>query len=294
MQNHNIHKAKSALILGILGNSFLFFVKLLSGFLGNSFALVADAIESLTDVISSTLLFLGFNYAHKPPDKDHPYGHGRAEPLMTFVVVISLIISALIIARESIINIQTPHALPKPFTLYILAGIIISKELFYRYSTLASQESESTSVKADAWHHRADALTSFAAFVGISFSLIMGKGYEAADDWAALVACGIILFNAYSIFRPALGEIMDEHRYDDFVSEIRAATENVVGVYATEKCFVRKQGTQYIIDIHLIVDGEISVRQGHDIAHLVKKTLIKKYPKIIEVMTHVEPLKKPL
>ncbi|AFL97604.1 cation diffusion facilitator family transporter [Ornithobacterium rhinotracheale] len=292
MQNHNIHKAKSALFLGILGNSFLFFVKLLSGIFGNSFALVADAIESLTDVISSTLLFFGFNYAHKPPDKDHPYGHGRAEPLMTFVVVIFLVISALIIARESIINIQTPHALPKPFTLYILAAIIVSKELFYRYSARAGEESESTSVKADAWHHRADALTSLAAFVGISFALIMGQGYEAADDWAALVACGIILYNAYSIFRPALGEIMDEHRYDDFVAEIRAISKNVSGVHATEKCFVRKQGTQYIIDIHLIVDGEITVRQGHDIAHQVKKTLIEKYPKIIEVMTHVEPLKK--
>uniref|UniRef100_UPI0039A749E5 cation diffusion facilitator family transporter n=1 Tax=Ornithobacterium rhinotracheale TaxID=28251 RepID=UPI0039A749E5 len=289
MQNDNTQKAKSALLLGILGNLFLFFIKLIGGILGNSFALVADAIESLTDVISSTLLFFGFNYAHKPPDKDHPYGHGRAEPLMTFVVVIFLVISALIIAWESVVNIRTPHDLPKPFTLYILAAIILSKELFYRYSARAGKESESTSVKADAWHHRADAVTSLAAFMGISFALFMGEGFEAADDWAALVACGIILFNAYGIFRPALGEIMDEHRYDDFVREIRQTAEGVSGVYATEKCFVRKQGTQYIIDIHLIVDGEISVRQGHDIAHNVKKTLMLKYPKIIAVMTHVEP-----
>lgn len=289
MQKANLKKAKKALIIGIFGNLFLAIIKGISGVLGNSFALIADSIESLTDVFSSFLLFLGFNYANKPPDKDHPYGHGRAEPLMTFVIVLFLGISAIIIAYESIIKIMTPHELPKPFTLYVLAGIIIIKELFYRFVSKTGKETKSTSINADAWHHRADAITSLAAFIGISIALYLGKGYEAADDWAALIACGIILYNAYLIFRPALREIMDENLYTDFIKDIRKITENTPGIIASEKCFVRKQGTQYIIDIHLIVNGNITVKEGHDIAHSVKNNLMIAFPDIIEVMTHIEP-----
>ncbi|MBV7440338.1 cation diffusion facilitator family transporter [Weeksellaceae bacterium TAE3-ERU29] len=289
MQEANLKKAKKALLIGILGNLFLAIIKGISGILGNSFALIADSIESLTDVFSSFLLLLGFNYANKPPDKDHPYGHGRAEPLMTFVIVLFLGISASVIAYESIIKIMTPHELPKPFTLYILAGIIIIKELFYRFVSKTGKETKSTSINADAWHHRADAITSLAAFIGISIALLLGKGYEAADDWAALIACGIILYNAYLIFRPALREIMDENLYTDFIKDIRKITENTPGIIASEKCFVRKQGTQYIIDIHLIVNGNITVKEGHDIAHSVKDNLMTAFPNVIEVMTHIEP-----
>lgn len=282
-------KAQRALSLGILGNLALAITKGIAGVLGNSFALIADAIESLSDVFSSVLLLIGLKYATKPPDNDHPYGHGRAESLMTFVVVAFLIASAGIIAFQSIHNIMTPHALPKPFTLIVLGIIILSKEFFYRFVSRTGKETKSTSLIADAWHHRADAITSLAAFIGIGIALYMGKGYESADDWAALVACIIILFNAFMIFRPALSEVMDEQRHDTFAQKIKHLSKQVEGVIVTEKCFVRKQGMQYVVDLHIIVNGDISVKKGHDIAHVVKRKLKSTFPEIVETMIHVEP-----
>ena len=222
----------------------------------------------------------GIKYSNRPPDKNHPYGHGRAEPLVTFLVVGFLITSATIIAYESIKNIGTPHALPKPWTLIILAPIIIWKEISYRLVINKSKETNSSSLKADAWHHRSDAITSIAAFVGISIALILGKGYESADDWAALFASGFILYNSYLIFRPAQGEIMDENLYDDLIEEIRKISLKVDGIADTEKCFIRKAGMQYHIDIHAKVEANITVKQGHAIAHQLKDTLRKEVPEL--------------
>lgn len=285
----NYKTAKKTIFFGILGNSLLASIKIISGFLGNSFALIADGIESFTDVLSSSLALIGLNYAIKPPDKDHPYGHGKAEPLMTFVIVLFLVAATCFIAYESIHNIIHRHTQPKAFTLYILIGIVISKELFYRFTAKKGKETNSTVVEADAWHHRADAITSLSAFIGISISLYMGEGWEAADDWAALVACIVILGNAYIIFRPALGEILDEHIHDDFIENIRKTSHEINGVLDTEKCFVRKQGMQFLVDLHLVVDGNITVKEGHDISHKVKETLINTYPEILDVLIHIEP-----
>ncbi|MGL4596984.1 MAG: cation diffusion facilitator family transporter, partial [Bacteroidia bacterium] len=218
---NNEQKAVKTTYFSIFGNMVLAVIKAIVGYFGNSYALIADAIESTADVFSSILVLLGIKYANRPADKNHPYGHGRAETLMTFVVVGFLIVSATIIALESIHNIRTPHALPKPYTLVVLGGIIVWKELSYRFVMKKSKETHSSSLKADAWHHRSDAITSIAAFLGISIALILGKGYEAADDWAALLASFFILYNSYLIFRPALSEIMDEHVYDDLIDEIR-------------------------------------------------------------------------
>jgi len=184
MPNHE--KAVKATYFSIISNSALALIKGLAGFFGNSYALVADAIESTTDIFASLLVLFGLKYANKPADENHPYGHGRIEPLITFLVVGFLIISATIIAYESIENIRTPHDLPKPFTLIILAAIIVWKEISYRFVIKKSKETNSSSLKADAWHHRSDAITSVSAFIGISIALYLGKGYESADDWAAL------------------------------------------------------------------------------------------------------------
>ena len=208
-------EAMKASYFSIAGNTVLAIAKAITGIFGNSYALIADAIESTTDVFSSLLVLLGLRYANKPADENHPYGHGKAEPLITFMVVGFLIVSATVIAYESIENIQTPHEVPEPYTLIVLAVIIIIKEISYRFVSKKSAETDSSALKADAWHHRSDAITSLMAFIGISIALIMGKGYENADDWAALFASGFILFNAYLILRPALGEVMDEHRYED-------------------------------------------------------------------------------
>lgn len=167
--------------------------------------MIADAIESTADIFSSFLVLFELKYAQRPADKNHPYGHGRIEPLVTFAVVGFLIISATIIAYESIQNIGTPHQLPKPWTLFVLGAIIIWKEASYRFVIKKSRETNSSSLKADAWHHRSDVITSVAAFIGISIALLLGKGYESADDFAALFASGFLLYNCYHIFRPALG-----------------------------------------------------------------------------------------
>ncbi|MFN3939160.1 MAG: cation diffusion facilitator family transporter, partial [Chitinophagales bacterium] len=260
-------------LFSIAGNIILAAAKAITGIMGNSFALIADAIESTTDIFASILVLFGIKYATKPPDYNHPYGHGKAEALITFAVVGFLVISATIIAIHSIANIQTPHKSPELFTLPVLALIIIIKEFFFRIVNTRSRKINSTSLKAEAWHHRSDAITSLLAFIGISIALLAGDKYEAADDWAALAASGFILYNAYGIFRPALGEIMDEHLHDELINEIRQVAQNTDGVFATEKCLVRKNGMQYHADLHLIVDGDISVKSGHQIAHNVKKNI---------------------
>jgi cation diffusion facilitator family transporter len=281
--------AIKATYFSIAGNVSLAVLKGAAGIFGNSYALVADAIESTADIFASVLVLLGLKYANRPADANHPYGHGRIEPLVTFLVVGFLITSATIIGYESIQNIGTPHALPRTWTLAVLAGIIVWKEISFRTVMKKAVETNSSSLKADAWHHRSDAVTSIAAFIGISIALVLGKGYEAADDWAALFAAGFILYNSYLIFRPALGEILDEHLYDDLVVEIRAVAQQVPGVLGTEKCFIRKAGMQYHVDLHANVSGDISVRQGHEIAHQLQDTLRAKLPQLGSILIHVEP-----
>ena len=281
--------AVKAVYFSLIGNFCLAIVKGLAGFFGNSYALLADAIESITDVFASFLVLFGIKYSNRPADANHPYGHGRAEPLITFLVVGFLITSATIIAYESIINIATPHNLPKSWTLLVLGVIIIWKEFSFRKVLKKSLETNSSSLKADAWHHRSDAITSVAAFIGISIALIFGKGYESADDWAALFASGFIIYNSYLIFRPALGEIMDEHLNEDLVSEIRKTALDVNGILATEKCFIRKAGMQYHVDLHAIVDANISVKEGHELAHLLKDTLRNAIPELGHILIHIEP-----
>lgn len=273
----------------IIGNTCLALIKGLAGVFGNSFALIADAIESTTDIFASFLVLLGIKYAVRPADDNHPYGHGRIEPLVTFIVVAFLVISAFIIAYESIQNIWTPQKTPAAWTLIVLGLIILWKEISFRIVMKKGKETRNNALMADAWHHRSDAITSVLAFIGISISVIFGKGYETADDWAALFASGFILYNSYLIFRPALSEIMDEHLYDELIEEIRDKSIKVEGILETEKCFVRKTGMKYLVDLHAIVDGNISVKKGHDLAHNLKDYLHKEIPELENILVHIEP-----
>ncbi|MDP2041973.1 MAG: cation diffusion facilitator family transporter [Algoriphagus sp.] len=276
-------------IFSILGNAVLAGVKFLSGIFGNSFALIADGIESTVDIFSSFLVLLGLKYAERPADENHPYGHGKAEPLITFLVVAFLIISAFTIAWQSIKNIQTPHELPAPWTLIVLGVIIIWKEISYQVVINRSKKLKSSSLKAEAWHHRADAITSIAAFVGISIAIFGGEGYEVADDYAALLACGFILYNCYGIFRPALGEVMDENNFTELTKEIREISLKIEGIEGTEKCFIRKAGMTYHVDLHAHVRGDLTVTEGHNIAHKLKDTLRREIPQLGHVLIHIEP-----
>lgn len=281
--------ATKAIWFSILSNAVLGIIKLISGLIGHSFALVADATESLSDVLSSVLVLFGLKYAAKPPDENHPYGHGKAEPLVTFFVVAFLFASSIFIALRSIQNIRTPHELPEQWTIYILIAIILWKEGSYRWVNSKSQETNSTALKADAWHHRSDAITSIAALVGIIIARFLGDGYEAADDWAALVASGFILYNSYLIFRPALGEVMDEHLSDELRDEIHRVALEIQGVRNTEKCLIRKAGMQFHVELHAWVDGEMSVRESHQLAHDLKDHLHDRISELGHITIHIEP-----
>lgn len=283
------NKGVRTTIIGIIISILLAAIKAVAGILGNSYALIADAIESASDVFTSIVVLAGLRIAQLPPDQKHPYGHGKAEPFAGIVVAIALFVAAIIIITQSIHEIITPHHAPAPFTLIVLVLVVLTKEFLFRYIIKIGTEVNSVAVKNDAWHHRSDAFTSGAAFIGISIALIGGEGYEQADDFAALFASVVIIFNAYRLLRPALDEIMDAAPSKEINQEIIYATNSVSGVIATDKCYVRKMGLDYYIDIHIIVDGNLTVHDGHEIAHNVKDYLMKTFPQISNVLVHVEP-----
>ncbi|MEN9967920.1 MAG: hypothetical protein RI948_1530 [Bacteroidota bacterium] len=282
-------QAKRTALLSVVTNALLAGVKGTAGVIGHSDALIADAIESCADIFSSFLVLFGIHYASKPPDEDHPYGHGKAEPLVTFAVVGFLLVSATIIAVESVRHLSEKQEQPAFFTLYVLAAIILIKELSYQYVYRKGQQTNSTSLKADAWHHRSDAISSLIAFLGILATFLFGKGFEKADDWAALIASFFIVYNAYRIFRPALGEIMDEHTHHELIDQIHVAAANVPGVMGIEKCWARKNGMSYVVDLHLEIDGNLSVTEGHGISHALKDHLMEVFPYLTDVLIHIEP-----
>lgn len=283
------NKGLQTTFVGIVASGILAVLKALGGIFGNSYALIADAIESTADIFTSTMLWLGLKWASKPADEDHPYGHGKAEALIAIGIAAALTIAAFVIGKESIHNIITPHKTPKPYTLIILLVVIATKEILYRYVKKTAIEINSEAIKADAFHHRSDAITSLAAFVGISISLIGGKGYEAADDYAALFAGVIILINVYHIARPAIGELLDEDLDPSLNERVRELAGEIKGVTNVEKCHTRKMGVLNHADLHIWVDGNLSVTEGHTIAHSVKDHIQHTLPQFIEVMIHIEP-----
>lgn len=283
------HKGLKTTLIGIVVSAVLAMVKLLGGIFGHSYALVADAIESSTDIVTFSMLWLGLKWSAKPADEEHPYGHGKAEALVALGISLALCMAAFIIARTSIDNIYTPHRSPAPFTLIILVAVIITKEVLYRFVLKTGEELKSGAVKADAFHHRSDAITSAAAFIGIAIGIIGGDGYEVADDWAALFAAGIILYNAYRIARPAVGELLDEEMDPALTRTVQATAAQVPGVRLVQKCHTRKMGILAVADLHIWVDGLLTVQEGHRIAHEVKDSIKSRFPQMADVMIHIEP-----
>lgn len=279
---------KSA-ILGIFVNLGLALIKCSAGLLGHSFALVADGLESITDVFSGLTVYFGLKIAVKPPDADHPYGHGKAEPVATLVASLALVAAALTIIYEGIREITAPHGAPAPYTLVVLAGVLIIKELLFRHVASVGDSIGSTAVKSDAWHHRSDALTSAFAFVGISIALLAGPGWEAADGWAAVGAALVILYNAWKQLRAAILELSDIAPHPDIEAQIRAIAGSVPGILGLDKCFVRKMGFSFYVDLHIVIDGELTVRKGHLLSHKVEDEILGALPQVAEVLLHVEP-----
>jgi cation diffusion facilitator family transporter len=287
--SHPALKGIRPVVTGGVVNILLVVIKITAGILGNSYALIADGIESATDILSSFILWLGFRVAAKAPDTNHPYGHGKAEPIAGALVALALFGAAVLIVSESIHNIVTPHPVPKVFTLYVLGTIILVKEVLFRYVRKIGRQMDSHAMHADAWHHRSDAISSAAAFIGISIAIIMGPRFSSADAWAAIIASIVIAFNAYKILTPAIAEMMDAAPSSPIVTEVREVASRVPGVTGLDKCYVRKMGFDYYVDLHVEVNGNLSVFEGHKIAHDVKEALLEEIPTISDVLIHIEP-----
>ena len=274
---------------GILANAGLAIAKLVAGLVGNSYALVADAIESTADVLSSLIVWGGLRVASRDPDDEYPFGYGRAETLAGAVVAIMLIGAAIAIGIEATIEIRTPHHAPAPWTLGVLVAVIALKWLLSRRVGSVAEEIDSTAVRSDAWHHLSDALTSAAAFIGISIALWGGPGWESADDWAALVAALVILYNGTRMIAVSSRELMDRAAAPDVHARIRAISQGVDGVMATEKLAVRKAGLHYRVTIHVQASPDLSLHEAHILGGKVKSAIRAELPQFQSVLVHMEP-----
>ena len=276
-------------LVGVVVNALLAALKISAGLIGHSYALIADGFESILDIFGSLIIWFALRVAAEPPDAEHPYGHGKAEPLAAFIVSLVLIGAAIGLAVQSVREIVTPHHAPAPFTLVVLVAVVMVKEILFRRVLDTAHAIESGAVQADAWHHRSDAVTSAAAAIGISIALIGGPGWESADDWAALVACAFIAWNGVRLLRPALHETMDKAPPPRFEEEVRGVASRVAGVTTLDQCRVRKMGLEYFVDLHVGVSPELTVREGHTIAHAVRDAVRAANPAIADVLVHVEP-----
>jgi divalent metal cation (Fe/Co/Zn/Cd) transporter len=263
-----LQRSLRATFLGLVVNLVLSAAKFAAGILGHSHALIADAVESLADIFSSLVVWRGIVIAAEPADEDHPYGHGKAEPLAAAIVSTMLLLAAGWITLHAIREIMHPHLGPAPFTLIVLLGAALIKEGLFRFVLRESLSVESTAIYTDAWHHRSDAITSLAA---------------------AIVAAAIIAANGWRLLRPALNELMDRSPGAEVVEQIRQMAETTPGVQAVEKCIARKMGYHYYVDMHVEVDPQMTVQRSHEIAHDVKDKIRNRFPAVRDVMVHIEP-----
>lgn len=287
-----MRSAAETLALGILSvcvNIVLMLVKIGVGLVGNSYALVADGIESASDIFSSLITWAGFQLSLRPADEGHPYGHGKLEALAGGFAGVALLAAAGVIAANAVSEILKPHHAPEWFTLPVLLGVVAVKELLSRRILAAGEEIGSTALRGDAWHHRSDAISSGAAAIGIAVALAGGPGYGAADDWAALVACGIIVVNGLRILRAAFHDMMDGRVPNEWHQAVRDAATGTAGVVDTEKCRIRKSGTDQFVELHVRVDPNITVFEGHEIGHRVKERVLAANPRVRDVLVHIEP-----
>jgi len=284
-----VTEGTKAAAVAVVLSAVLATIKISAGLFGNAYALVADGVESVLDLFSSVLVIAGLRASAVPQTGRYPYGKGKAEPLAAVAVATVLLVAALGIAVQATREILTPHTGPAPFTLLVLVGVVGVKEVLYRFLLKKGEEIDSRLLKTDAWHHRSDALTSVAAFVGISVALFAGEGYESADDWAALVACGIIGYNGVKLLRTSLSEVLDVAAPPEVENRIRDLATQVTGASGVDVVRVRRSGLVFLVDIHVEVEPELTVRAGHGIGHAVKDALINSELPILDALVHIEP-----
>jgi cation diffusion facilitator family transporter len=276
-------------LVGVAVNAALAALKVITGVFGNSYALIADGIESISDIVTSLVVWGGLRVAATPANERHPYGYGKAEALAGVIAALALLAAAVMIAAQSVREILTPHHLPHWSTLVVLVLVVATKEGLARWVGQIGEDVESTSLQADAWHHRSDALTSLAAFIGITIGLVGGPGYEPADDWAALAACLVIAYSGIRLMRLAVRDVLDVAPPKHFEDQVRQIALGVDGVRAVEKCRIRKSGTSYFVEIHVEVDAQATVREGHEIGGRVRSMLRTSHLRIADALIHVEP-----
>ena len=294
-ETHHTRAKEQITLIGLLVNVALAGTKLIAGILGHSYALVADAVESITDILGSAVIWSGVRVGSRPPDENHPYGHGKAEALAAMVVAAIVFLAGVGTAVASIREILIPHHSPAPFTLAVLVVVIALKETMFRWGRRVSKRVASDVVAVDAFHHRADALTSAAAFFGILLSLVGPRlfggtrdDWAPADDYAALFAAGIIIYNAYCLGRLPLRELMD-HEPTEVLERARAIAQTIDGVLAIEKTRARTSGSRAYIDMHVQVNPSLSVAEGHIIAGKVRAAIRAELPVVADVLIHLEP-----
>ena len=273
--------------LGLLVNSVLAVIKLLAGIFGHSYALIADAIESFGDVFSSIFVWRGLRVSGRSADERYPFGYGKAEPMAAAAVGLILVVAAGLITFESIREIRTPHHLPAPFTLVVLLAVVVVKETLFRSVLAVGTAVGSSAVRADAWHHRSDAITSAAAAVGITVAL--WTKIPQADDWAALIAALVITVNGVLILRPAIEELMDRAPELQVLERISVTASAVPGVLAIEKLRARRAGLSLYVDLHVQADPALSLEDAHILSGRVKSAIREVEPTVIGVLVHMEP-----
>jgi len=274
---------------GLLVNASLAIVKILAGVVGNSYALIADGIESTADVLSSTVVWGGLRIAARDADQEYPFGYGKAESLAAATVALMLLGAAIAIAIQAIREIVTPHHAPAPFTLAVLVLVVLVKESLFRKVYAVGAAVGSEAVRADAWHHRGDAITSLAAFIGISVAIVGGEGWESADDWAALVAAAVIVWNGQRVLRPAIAGLMDRSAEPAIRARIHEIACAVPDVRAVEKVIARRAGTDYFADLHVHADPMMPLRDAHIVSGKVKRAIMAQLPNVRGVLVHMEP-----
>jgi len=274
----------------LLANVSLAALKILVGAVGNSYALIADGIESVADCLSSLIVWNGLRISDIQADHDHPYGHGKAEALAALMASFGLVISAGIIFWHAIDEFSSSDQSPALFTVPAMILIISIKEVLYQYTLRAAVSHSSTALHAEAWHHRSDSLTSLGVLIGIVIAVFAGPEFAYFDNLAAAAVTFLILFNAWKIARPALDELMDRRIEGQDHHEILACICKTPGVLEVETLIARRSGRGYLVEVHLEVDPSITVDEGHLIAHGVKDRLLEsESPKVLHVITHVEP-----
>jgi cation diffusion facilitator family transporter len=264
-------------------------LKLVGGIFAASFALMADAVNSLGDAVTSLVVLYALRVAQKPPDKEHPYGHARAEAVAGSSVALVIILSALVVGYEAIRRLGIEHGAPPAWALWIAAVNVVVKEGLFRYKAAVGRRTGSSALLAHAWDHRSDALCSAAVLIGLAIVRWGGPDYAWADEVAALVVVLAILWSGAHLFRHSAHELLDAQADDLLLARIRESARIVPGVEEVEKLWVRKAGLEYLADIHIEVQPRISVEEGHRIAHEVKDKLMGSFDNLRHVLVHIEP-----